>query len=165
MERQTQGHQGGPRFPDGRGDQDMRKNDRRAIVQQVAAKSSTKSIFQQVAGKLKEQRIVQRSVGQLPQGYQEFLRDIKSRIQAARTKACLAVNRELILLYREIGNRILAQQRAEGWGTKVVGRLRICETCANPLVLPGGRRSSRNLSRRNWQENCQRQSKLSRSWP
>ena len=98
MERQTQGHQGGPRFPDGRGDQDMRKNDRRAIVQQVAAKSSTKSIFQQVAGKLKEQRIVQRSVGQLPQGYQEFLRDIKSRIQAARTKACLAVNRELILL-------------------------------------------------------------------
>jgi hypothetical protein len=38
-----------------------------------------------------------------------LLSDLKTQIQAARTKAALAVNRELVLLYWSIGKRILEQ--------------------------------------------------------
>ena len=36
-------------------------------------------------------------------GYDEFLRDLKSRIQSAQIRAALAVNRELVELYWHIG--------------------------------------------------------------
>jgi predicted nuclease of restriction endonuclease-like (RecB) superfamily len=39
--------------------------------------------------------------------YAAFLTDLKTRIRAARTKAALAVNRELVLLYWQIGQGIL----------------------------------------------------------
>lgn len=42
--------------------------------------------------------------------YAEFLRDLKARIQQAQVKAALAVNRELMLLYWQIGQEILARQ-------------------------------------------------------
>jgi predicted nuclease of restriction endonuclease-like (RecB) superfamily len=38
-------------------------------------------------------------------------------------KAVFSVNRELIQLYWQIGNEILARQDAEGWGAKVIDRL------------------------------------------
>jgi predicted nuclease of restriction endonuclease-like (RecB) superfamily len=41
----------------------------------------------------------------------------------AQVKAALAVNRELVLLYWEIGQQILESQRREGWGAKVIDRL------------------------------------------
>jgi hypothetical protein len=47
-------------------------------------------------------------------GYADFLRDIKTRIQTARIKAALAVNRELILLYWGIGRDILKRQEEQG---------------------------------------------------
>jgi predicted nuclease of restriction endonuclease-like (RecB) superfamily len=56
-------------------------------------------------------------------GYARFLDDLKTRIRDARVRAALAVNRELILLYWQIGREILRRQREEGWGAKVVGRL------------------------------------------
>ena len=52
--------------------------------------------------------------------YAAFLNDLKTQIRASRTKAALAVNRELILLYWSIGERILEQQKRQGWGAKVV---------------------------------------------
>ena len=48
---------------------------------------------------------------------------MKDQIRAARLKAGLAVNRELVLLYWRIGRQILEQQRLEGWGSKVIDRL------------------------------------------
>jgi len=39
----------------------------------------------------------------LPANYPQFLAEIKARIAAARTRAVLAVNSELIKLYWEIG--------------------------------------------------------------
>ncbi len=42
---------------------------------------------------------------------------------AARTRAVLAVNQELIGLYWRIGREILTRQQDEGWGTKVIERL------------------------------------------
>jgi predicted nuclease of restriction endonuclease-like (RecB) superfamily len=56
-------------------------------------------------------------------GYDEFLKDLKNRIRSAQVKAALAVNRELVVLYWQIGRQILARQKLEGWGAKVVGQL------------------------------------------
>lgn len=55
--------------------------------------------------------------------YVAFLNDLKTRIRAAQVKAALAVNQELLLLYWQVGQEILARQQAEGWGTKVITRL------------------------------------------
>jgi DUF1016 N-terminal domain len=64
-----------------------------------------------------------RKRSELPDNYAALLGDLKSRIAAARLKAALAVNSELILLYWQIGRDILERQRDEGWGAKVVERL------------------------------------------
>ena len=56
-------------------------------------------------------------------GYDTFLHDLKTRIRIAQTRAALAVNRELVLLYWQIGRDILERQEREGWGTKVIERL------------------------------------------
>lgn len=55
--------------------------------------------------------------------YDEFFRDLKERIRSSQIKAAIAVNRELVLLYWQIGREILERQQKEGWGTKVVDRL------------------------------------------
>lgn len=55
--------------------------------------------------------------------YVKLLADLKERIRAARLRAALAVNTELILLYWSIGRDILARQGAAGWGAKVIDRL------------------------------------------
>jgi len=60
---------------------------------------------------------------QLPSDYARLLEDLKARIQAARVKAVLAANREMVLLYWDIGRSILQRQKAQGWGAKVVERL------------------------------------------
>src|SRR5579871_6833444 len=57
------------------------------------------------------------------EGYDEFLREVKERIQAAQVRAALAVNRELTLLYWQIGRDILQRQQEQGWGAKVIDRL------------------------------------------
>ena len=55
--------------------------------------------------------------------YEQLLRELKNRIRSAQIKAALAVNRELVLLYWQIGREILQRQGQEGWGTKVIDRL------------------------------------------
>ncbi len=61
--------------------------------------------------------------GNVPAGYARLLAELKERIRSARIKAAFQVNRELILLYWDIGRRILERQRREGWGAKVIERL------------------------------------------
>ena len=58
-----------------------------------------------------------------PVGYADWLADLKVRIHSAQQRATLAVNRELVLLYWQIGRDILARQTEQGWGTKVIDRL------------------------------------------
>ena len=55
--------------------------------------------------------------------YGQFLADLKGRIQTAQLRASLAVNRELVLLYWQIGRDILDRQERESWGSKVIDRL------------------------------------------
>lgn len=58
-----------------------------------------------------------------PDGYAEWLADLKGRIHTAQQRASLAVNHELVLLYCQIGRDILARQADQGWGSKVIERL------------------------------------------
>lgn len=58
-----------------------------------------------------------------PEGYADWLAELKARIHGAQQRAALAVNRELVLLYWQIGRDILERQAREGWGAKVVDRL------------------------------------------
>jgi predicted nuclease of restriction endonuclease-like (RecB) superfamily len=58
-----------------------------------------------------------------PAGYADLVSDLKRRIATARLRASLSVNRELVLLYWGIGRDILARQRSEGWGARVIARL------------------------------------------
>ena len=59
----------------------------------------------------------------LPADYAAWLVELKARIHSAQQRATLAVNRELVLLYWQIGRDILARQSNEGWGAKVIERL------------------------------------------
>ena len=58
-----------------------------------------------------------------PAGYADWLADLKSRIHSAQQRATLAVNRELVRLYWQIGRDILTRQADQGWGAKVIERL------------------------------------------
>ena len=59
----------------------------------------------------------------LPDGYADWLAQLKGQIAQARQRAALAVNAELVQLYGRIGRDILARQQNEGWGAKVIDRL------------------------------------------
>ena len=58
-----------------------------------------------------------------PAGYADWLAELKTRIHGAQQRAALAVNRELVALYWQIGRDILGRQSLQGWGAKVVDRL------------------------------------------
>ena len=58
-----------------------------------------------------------------PEGYGDWLVHLKGRIHSAQQRATLAVNRELVLLYWQIGHDILTRQTQQGWGAKVIERL------------------------------------------
>jgi predicted nuclease of restriction endonuclease-like (RecB) superfamily len=58
-----------------------------------------------------------------PEGYADWLADLKGRIHSAQQRATLVVNRELVLLYWQIGQDILGRQAQQGWGAKVIERL------------------------------------------
>lgn len=76
--------------------------------------------------KQEKPKIVKQPLAQFiktPAGYAKLLEDLKIRIRSAQIRAGLAANRELVLLYWEIGRRILDQQKTHGWGAKVVERL------------------------------------------
>jgi len=52
--------------------------------------------------------------------YRQFIEDLKARVTAARISAARAVNRDLILLYWDIGRAIVEKQQTLGWGESVV---------------------------------------------
>src|ERR1051326_2952287 len=56
-------------------------------------------------------------------GYQSFLTDLRKRISDARHRALSFANRELVTLYREIGQGIAVRQKQHGWGDAIVEQL------------------------------------------
>jgi Uncharacterized conserved protein len=55
--------------------------------------------------------------------YLNFVREIKEKVVSARISAARAVNRELILLYWDIGKGIVDRQKKHRWGNAVVEML------------------------------------------
>jgi predicted nuclease of restriction endonuclease-like (RecB) superfamily len=60
---------------------------------------------------------------QAPDGYADMLAELKHRIQVERLRVVLASNVAMVMLYWDVGQRILEKQSAEGWGARVVDRL------------------------------------------
>jgi hypothetical protein len=58
-----------------------------------------------------------------PEGYADWLADLKARTHAAQQRAALALNIGLLRLYWQIARDILDRQAMQGWGGKVIGRL------------------------------------------
>jgi predicted nuclease of restriction endonuclease-like (RecB) superfamily len=77
----------------------------------------------------------------LPTGYVDLLGDLKSRLRTAQIKAALAVNRELIQLYWDIGGLIVQRQEGEAWGTKILDQLE-CDLRAEFPEMKGLSRSN-----------------------
>jgi predicted nuclease of restriction endonuclease-like (RecB) superfamily len=59
----------------------------------------------------------------IPEDYHHFFEELKERIPNAQVRAALAINRELILLYWQIGADILNRQQQQKWGAKVIDNL------------------------------------------
>jgi predicted nuclease of restriction endonuclease-like (RecB) superfamily len=59
----------------------------------------------------------------LPKHYTRLLEDLKARIRSAQLRAAFAANKELLLLYYDIGLMIDARSRTEAWGTAVIDRI------------------------------------------
>jgi predicted nuclease of restriction endonuclease-like (RecB) superfamily len=77
--------------------------------------------------------------------YERLLAEIKQRIISAQTQAALAINRELVLLYWQIGRQINERQEREGWGAKVIDRLAADLGREFPGVEGFGARNLRNM--------------------
>ncbi len=58
-----------------------------------------------------------------PAGYAEWLTELKTRIHAARQRAALSVNRELLSLYWQLGRDLLERQAAGTWGSGVIDQV------------------------------------------
>jgi predicted nuclease of restriction endonuclease-like (RecB) superfamily len=71
----------------------------------------------------KTQRAANKTTNVVPKGYEELLGQLKERILSAQLRASVAVNREMAVLYWQIGRDILTRQKREGWGAKVIDRL------------------------------------------
>jgi predicted nuclease of restriction endonuclease-like (RecB) superfamily len=59
----------------------------------------------------------------LPEGYADWLTQLKVDIAQSRQRAALAVNAELVQLYHRIGAEIRQRQQVNAWGAKVIDRL------------------------------------------
>lgn len=77
----------------------------------------------------------------LPEGYENFVEELKGRIRSAQVRAALSVNRELVLLYWNIGREILNRQKQEGWGAKIIDRLSVDLANAFPGIRGFGARN------------------------
>ncbi len=55
--------------------------------------------------------------------YKELLTEIKNRIREAQLKAMMAANSQMLLLYWQMGQHIIQNQKAEGWGAKIIEKL------------------------------------------
>jgi predicted nuclease of restriction endonuclease-like (RecB) superfamily len=71
----------------------------------------------------------------LPKDYPSFLKTLKDRIQQSQVRAALAVSRELIGLYWEIGRDLEKAITAQNWGAKVLEQLALDLQAAFPGVV------------------------------
>jgi predicted nuclease of restriction endonuclease-like (RecB) superfamily len=59
----------------------------------------------------------------VPAGYSALLAGLKARVRSAQLRAAVSVNRELILLYWDIGKAVVKRQKKYKWGDQAIDRL------------------------------------------
>ncbi|MCY2986684.1 MAG: PDDEXK nuclease domain-containing protein [Planctomycetota bacterium] len=77
--------------------------------------------------------------------YGQFIEDLKARVTAARLTAARAVNRDLILLYWDIGRGIVEKQKTLGWGESVIDRISVDLQDAFPATTGFSPRNLRSM--------------------
>jgi hypothetical protein len=55
--------------------------------------------------------------------YKDWIQDVKTRIRMAQTKASIAINEEMLMLYRGIGKCIVEKQNEFSCGSKEVEQM------------------------------------------
>ena len=55
--------------------------------------------------------------------YEQFLTQLQELISQSRLRAVLTINREMLMLYWQIGKHVLEKQAQQGWGAKVIDNL------------------------------------------
>ncbi|MCY7420211.1 MAG: PDDEXK nuclease domain-containing protein [Chitinophagaceae bacterium] len=59
------------------------------------------------------------------QNYKELFTEIKIKVREAQLKSVMAANSQMLLLYWQMGQYILQNQQAEGWGAKIINKLSV----------------------------------------
>jgi len=67
--------------------------------------------------------VTKETISASPEGYTDWLTQLKVDIAQSRQRAALAVNAELVQLYHRIGAEIRQRQQVNAWGAKVIERL------------------------------------------
>lgn len=57
--------------------------------------------------------------------YKDLFTEIKIKVREAQLKAVMAANAQMLLLYWQMGNYILQNQQAKGWGAKIIDKLAV----------------------------------------
>lgn len=57
--------------------------------------------------------------------YKKLLLEVKGKIKEAQVKTVAAANSQMLLLYWQLGNYILSNQQAKGWGAKIIDLLAV----------------------------------------
>jgi predicted nuclease of restriction endonuclease-like (RecB) superfamily len=79
--------------------------------------------------------------------YRKFIEELKARVTAARISAARHVNRDLILLYWDIGRGIVEKQQILGWGESVVEMVSADLRRAFPQMIGFSPRNLRDMKR------------------
>src|ERR1017187_1318716 len=79
--------------------------------------------------------------------YRRFIEDLKTRVISARISAARSVNRDLILLYWDIGHGIVERQQVLGWGESVIDRVSCDLREAFPATTGFSPRNLRDMKR------------------
>jgi predicted nuclease of restriction endonuclease-like (RecB) superfamily len=58
-----------------------------------------------------------------PPGYPNFIADLKERVRTAQLKALFSINREMTILYWEIGRSIVEKQKQAKWNSKFTEKI------------------------------------------
>lgn len=57
--------------------------------------------------------------------YKKLLLEVKGKIKEAQVKTVAAANSQMLLFYWQLGNYILSNQQAKGWGAKIIDLLAV----------------------------------------
>lgn len=59
----------------------------------------------------------------LDKAYVELINEIKQKVKTTQIKAALTVNSQMVMLYWEIGKKIIIEQEKHNWGDKIIERI------------------------------------------